>query len=91
MRKSRSDRVEQGAPGTARRLSLHTFLGAATLAVRDGGEPAELRARVTSKGGTTERGIAALEQGEVKAIVQRAAQAAALRAREMGDQLGGVA
>lgn len=76
------------APETARRLSLQTFYGAAALAVQDGSEPAELRARVTSKGGTTERGIAALEAQGVKAAIQAAAQAAAARARELGDLLG---
>jgi pyrroline-5-carboxylate reductase len=76
------------APETARRLSLQTFFGAAALAVQDGSEPAELRARVTSKGGTTERGIATLEARGVKAAIQAAARAAAARARELGDMLG---
>jgi pyrroline-5-carboxylate reductase len=74
---------------TARRLSLQTFYGAAALARKDGSEPAELRARVTSKGGTTERGIAALESRGVKAAIHAAARAAAERARELGDLLGG--
>jgi len=76
------------APATARALALQTALGAAALAVQDGSEPAVLRARVTSKGGTTERGIAALEQHGVRAAVLAAARAAAARARELGDQLG---
>lgn len=76
------------APDTARALSLATFHGAAVLAVQDGSEPAELRARVTSKGGTTERGIASLEADAVRAAIGRAAQAAAARARELGDLLG---
>lgn len=73
---------------SARQLSLHTFAGAARLALEDGGEPAELRARVTSKGGTTERGIAALEAAAVKAAILAAAEAAAARAAELGDELG---
>ena len=76
------------APETARRLSLQTFHGAAALAIQDGSEPAELRARVTSKGGTTERGIATLEAQGVNAAIRAAAQAAAARARELGDMLG---
>lgn len=73
---------------TARALALRTFQGAAELAVRDGGEPAELRARVTSKGGTTERGIAALEAHGARQAVTAAARAANERARELGDILG---
>lgn len=73
---------------TARALALHTVHGAATLALQDGSEPAELRARVTSKGGTTERGVAELEAHQVRAAVAAAAQAANARARELGDILG---
>ncbi|TCJ17199.1 pyrroline-5-carboxylate reductase [Parasulfuritortus cantonensis] len=72
----------------ARTLALGTVYGSAALAVQDGSEPAELRARVTSKGGTTERGVAALEEHGVRAAVAAAAAAAAARARELGDQLG---
>lgn len=73
---------------TARHLALQTFLGAATLARQDAATPAELRARVTSKGGTTERGIQALEDAAVGQAILQAARAAAARAREMGDQFG---
>lgn len=73
---------------TARLLTLQTFFGAAALAIKDQSPPAELRARVTSKGGTTERGILALEEGGVKYAIALAARAAAERAREMGDLLG---
>jgi pyrroline-5-carboxylate reductase len=76
------------AADTARQLALQTFLGAATLAVKDGTSPAVLRARVTSKGGTTERGIQALEDGGVRAAILQAARAAAQRAHEMGELFG---
>ncbi len=76
------------APDTARQLALHTFLGAARLAAEDGSAPAELRARVTSKGGTTERGIAALETAGLRGAFLQAARDAAARAAEMGDQFG---
>ncbi|MEW5788261.1 MAG: pyrroline-5-carboxylate reductase [Pseudomonadota bacterium] len=75
-------------PETARLLTLQTFFGAAALAIKDQSHPAELRARVTSKGGTTERGILALEEGGVRYAIGLAARAAAERAREMGDLLG---
>lgn len=81
--------VELGLPQeTARLLTLQTFFGSAALAIKDQSPPAELRARVTSKGGTTERGILALEEGGVKYAIALAARAAAERAREMGDILG---
>jgi pyrroline-5-carboxylate reductase len=76
------------APATARALALQTVYGSAALAVQDGSEPAVLRARVTSKGGTTERGVAALEEHGVRAALLAAARAAAARARELGDLLG---
>jgi len=73
---------------TARTLALQTFRGASELAVSGNDEPAELRARVTSKGGTTERGVAALEAGRVREIIAEAARAAHTRAHEMGDLFG---
>jgi pyrroline-5-carboxylate reductase len=72
----------------ARRLALATFSGAVRLAEQSDSEPALLRAQVTSKGGTTERGIAALEEAGVKAAVAGAAKAALTRAGELGDLFG---
>lgn len=81
--------IELGLPReTARLLTLQTFFGAAALAIKDQSAPAELRARVTSKGGTTERGILALEESGVKYAIGLATRAAAERAKEMGDILG---
>lgn len=75
-------------PADARRLALETFAGAVRLA-QDSDTPfATLRAQVTSKGGTTERGIAALEAGDVKGALRRAVEAATRRAAEMGETLG---
>jgi pyrroline-5-carboxylate reductase len=72
----------------ARRLAYATFSGAIALAQASDHEPAELRAQVTSKGGTTERALATMEGNGVKAGIVAAVQAAALRARELGDVLG---
>lgn len=72
----------------ARQLTLDTFLGAARLASDGGDDPAALRARVTSRGGTTERAIQALDDGKVREAILHAARAASLRSRELGDQLG---
>lgn len=73
---------------TARRLALHTVFGAAKLALEAGEDPAVLRARVTSKGGTTERALASLAADGFMDIVARAVAAAAARSKELGDELG---
>lgn len=73
---------------TARQLALHTVFGAAKLALEAGEEPAVLRAKVTSKGGTTERALASLSGDGFMDIVARAVQAAAARSQELGDELG---
>ena len=75
-------------PAQARTLSLETFLGAAKLARHSPEDAATLRARVTSKGGTTERAIAAMEQAGLRQTIVQAARAACLRSRELGDELG---
>lgn len=73
----------------ARRLSLATFLGASRLATASEEDVGVLRARVTSKNGTTERALLSLAANHVDEHIAQAAQAAALRAREMADELGG--
>jgi pyrroline-5-carboxylate reductase len=77
------------APAEARALAYSTFAGAVALAQASPEPPAVLRAQVTSKGGTTERALAALEADAVKATIVSAAKAAAARAQEMGDAFGG--
>ncbi len=72
----------------ARSLAYATFDGAIALAQASAEDPATLRAHVTSKGGTTERAIAAMEDGGVRAKIVAAVAAAAARARELGDELG---
>jgi pyrroline-5-carboxylate reductase len=67
----------------ARQLTLQTALGTARLALAEPIEPAVLRARVTSKGGTTERAIAELEGGRLKILFEHALAAAAKRAGEL--------
>jgi len=60
-----------------------TFLGAAELLVSSGAEPAELRRRVTSPHGTTERAIEVLQSADLKELFDRATAAALARAREL--------
>ncbi|HUX63273.1 pyrroline-5-carboxylate reductase [Sulfuricella sp.] len=75
-------------PDQARALSLETFLGATKLALQSSEDAATLRARVTSKGGTTESAILVMESAGIKRVITQAAQAACLRSRELGDELG---
>ena len=72
---------------TARKLALETFLGAARLAATSEEDIATLRARVTSKGGTTERALGEMEERAVKDSIIAAIRAAARRSRELGDEL----
>ncbi|MFY9259769.1 MAG: pyrroline-5-carboxylate reductase [Gallionella sp.] len=72
----------------ARQLSLATFLGASKLASSSTEDVAVLRARVTSKNGTTERALLSLAHNQVADLIAQAALAAADRSREMGDELG---
>jgi pyrroline-5-carboxylate reductase len=80
---------ELGLPAeTARRLAMETFSGAARLALSGDVPVATLREQVTSKGGTTERALKAMEADHVKEAIVRAVRAAADRSRELGDELG---
>ncbi len=79
------------APETARQLALQTFFGAAKLALESGEEPGVLRQRVTSRGGTTERGMAVLEAAAVNLAISQAVEAASRRSAELGDELGRLA
>jgi pyrroline-5-carboxylate reductase len=72
----------------ARRLSLGTFLGASKLAASSADDVGVLRARVTSKNGTTERALSSMAASQIADHIVQAAKAAATRAREMGDELG---
>ena len=74
-------------PEEANQLALETFAGASLLAKKSAENVKTLRAQVTSKGGTTEQGILALEAGNVKKIILQAATAAAEKSRALGDAL----
>jgi pyrroline-5-carboxylate reductase len=72
----------------ARQVVLDTFLGASKLAESSKEDVASLRARVTSKNGTTERALLSLEANQVKMDIVAAIHAAAVRSRELGDEYG---
>lgn len=81
--------VELGLPQeTARLLCLETAFGAAKMALESGESASTLRKQVTSPGGTTERAIHELEDGGLHGLFENALVAAALRARELANELG---
>ena len=72
----------------AHKLAVGTFVGASALAQEATEPPDVLRARVTSKGGTTYAALTAMEQSGLKAQFMQAIHAAQKRASEMGDEFG---
>ena len=77
--------TEMGLPeAQGRQLAQSTFAGAAALARQSPLHPAELRAQVTSSGGTTFAALESLEASGVKAAFVKALHAARSRARELG-------
>lgn len=81
--------IAQGLPpATARRLSIQTALGAASMAAASDEAPAVLRARVTSPGGTTERALATLDEGHIAELFARAVAAARARSQELAEEFG---
>jgi pyrroline-5-carboxylate reductase len=81
--------IELGLPpSTARALAVETARGAGRLAAESADTPAQLRAQVTSKGGTTAAALDVLESAGVRAIFARAVAAAAHRSAELARQFG---
>lgn len=73
-------------PDVARQLTLQTALGSARMALASDVDSAELRRRVTSPGGTTERAIAHLQNGGLETLFADAITAAYRRAQEMAEE-----
>ena len=72
----------------ARKLTYQTAAGAAELAMRSEDNTDELRRKVTSPGGTTERAINKFETGGLRELVASALQAARDRSIELADEFG---
>lgn len=72
----------------ARNLVEKTFAGATVLLEVSDVDPAELRRRVTSPNGTTERAVAVLDDAHLADIYTTAARAALARATEIARELG---
>jgi len=80
--------VALGIPAdTARELTVQTVLGAAKMVLETGEEPAVLRRKVTSPGGTTQAAIETFERLDFRRAVERAMRRAAERAAELGADL----
>lgn len=78
--------VAVGLPrAIAAKLALQTVRGTAELLQTSGMQPAELKDRVTSPGGTTIAGIAQLEKSGFRSALIEAVRAAYHRARELGS------
>ncbi|MBX3631184.1 MAG: pyrroline-5-carboxylate reductase [Nitrosomonas sp.] len=72
----------------SRQLSLQTFEGAVKLANESQEDVSVLRAKVTSKGGTTQQAIQSMEDNHVKNAIMTAVEASYARSQEMSDEYG---
>ncbi len=79
--------IREGLPRqVAERLVHQTIKGAGALLVETGLSPFELRAQVTSPGGTTAAAVHVLEERGFRALVEDAVRAAGDRSRELGER-----
>jgi len=72
---------------TAKLLTLQTALGAARMALESQDDPATLRQKVTSPGGTTEQAILSFEANGLRDIFEQAMTAARDRSISLSEQL----
>jgi pyrroline-5-carboxylate reductase len=78
--------VASGLPRPiAMQLAIDTVLGTAKLLKESGLHPGELKDRVTSPGGTTIAGVAALEERGLRSALIEAVKAATGRSKELGS------
>ncbi len=73
------------ARADALKLAAQTMLGAAAMVLETKEHPSVLKDRVTSPGGTTIAGLAALERGAIRSCLIDAVAAATARSRELGQ------
>jgi len=71
----------------SRELTLQTLLGAAHMLMETREEPAELRRKVTSPGGTTMAGLEELKRRRFDEAIKSAVLRAKSRSRELGNLL----
>jgi len=78
--------IEAGLPeATASKLVVQTALGAAHLIAYTKETPQALRAKVTSKGGTTEAAIKVLDESDINRIIKDAVKAARERSKTLSE------
>lgn len=75
--------VAEGMPKASAREMVQGVLAGTAALLADGTDPADLQARVTSPGGTTAAGVAAMDERAVDEAVAAAVRAAAARAAEL--------
>ncbi len=73
---------------TARLLAIQTAFGASKMALESEDSAAQLRKKVTSPGGTTEKAIGILQEGQLEALFLKALQGAKARSIELAELLG---
>ena len=64
------------------------MLGAAKMALESQEDIATLREQVTSPGGTTEQGLAVMNESDIDGLLLKILTAAKERATQLADQLG---
>jgi pyrroline-5-carboxylate reductase len=74
-------------PELSRVLTAQTALGAARMALESDAEVSELRRRVTSPGGTTERALRVFENRGLRTVFESAISAAAQRSSELAEEI----
>jgi len=72
---------------TAKKLSIQTALGASKMADQSADSPHQLRAKVTSKNGTTQAAIESFQAQDFELVIAHAMRAAFERAEEIGFTL----
>lgn len=74
------------SPEDAKLLVSQTAFGAAKLALESDDDPAQLRVKVTSKGGTTEAALVQLTEGGLVPLFETALKAAAERSKALRNE-----
>lgn len=69
-------------------IARATVAGAGKMLSNPDADPAALRKAVTSPNGTTERAIAAFDEGGIRAVIEAGARAASERAAQLSRELG---
>ena len=79
--------VAEGLPREiALKLAAQTVLGAATMVLKTGAHPQQLKDNVTSPAGTTSRALEVMAARGFSGIMMQSVRAAAERSRELGGR-----